>query len=262
MSVPQEEVLDPQGTSEPNSETPSQDSEKTPAPPEPEPEAEIDFEKIDPAKLPPEVAKYYKGMQASYTRRMQGLKTSYENLQSHATRLSMLDKAMAGDKEAAMQLSKIIGLQQHQEKPVGEDELGEDFQFESPKHLVKYMDGRFGKMIEAAITKHLGQIQAPVQEIQAKMAYEARRNEYESLKKEYPDIDARIPDMLEIQKQYPGLGIADLYKLATWKNPVKPEQIVSKPGARPAAAKPKASLSKTPSWDEAAAAAIEELKTR
>jgi hypothetical protein len=257
-----EEVLTgPEGPSDSPVEETATTSETPSEPVKETPEAEIDFDNVDPAKLPAEVAKYYKGMQGSYTKKMQGLKQAYEGLQSHTTRLQMLDRAIAGDPGAVAQLSRVLGLQQqNQQQQQPKDEFPEDFQFESPKHLVQYMDQRLGQMMQRYVQQHLQQVQAPVQQIQAQMAYQQKLAQYENLKQTYPDIDMHIQPMLDLQKQYPGLGLPDLYKLATWKNPSRPEQLVTKPGARPAASKPKSNSNRNMTFDEAAAAALAELK--
>jgi hypothetical protein len=224
-------------------ETPEEPSQETPE--------DFDWEKTDPNKLPPEVQKYYKGMQASYTRKMQGLSQALDGLKSHSTRLQLLDRAMAGDPEAQEQLSRFI--QKRPESAPDADRIPDEFA--DTKQLVSYFDARVQKALQAAM-QQIGQQFAPIQQ---QVAYREQMAEYEATKAKYPDFDNYIPQMVEIRNQMPGLTLEAAYKLATYKNPVSPQKIVSKPGARPSAVKPRDD-GKPMTFEEAAAAAIKHLK--
>jgi hypothetical protein len=237
------------------------DPQETPEPEAtPEPEIDFDISKTDPTKLPPEVQKFYKGLQGDYTRKMQGLSQALEGLKTHASRLQLMDRAMTGDENARAELARIVGWERAQAQAHQADEIPD---FNNATDLVKFMDQRVAQAVQNAIRQTLESQVAPhLQQVQT-MAMEAHQQkqmaEYEATKKDFPDFDNYLPQMVEIRRGNPALTLRQCYQLATYRNPSPPSKIVSKPGARPAAVKDK-NDGKLLSFEEAAAAAIKELK--
>jgi hypothetical protein len=250
-----EEVLPDIVGPSPEGETAEDATEETLPTPESAPEQ--DFENIDPTKLSPELQKIYKGFQGSYTKKMQGMQKTLEGLQAHAERLQLMDRAMAGDPAARQTLAKALQLEaQKADHP--QDDI--PAQFTDSKHLVSTIEGRIMKQVAQAIQQNMQSMAGNyLQPIQAQMQYQQQMAEYESVKKVYPDFDAHIPAMIEVRQQYPGIPLEAAYKLVTYKSPAPRTQVTAKPGVRPSATKPKPS-GQNMTFDEAAAAAVEELK--
>jgi len=262
MTVDNEEVLvSDEGTSdeletpEVEQETPEvEESESTTEESAETQEApEVDFD--NPQNLPPELQKHYKGMQASYTKKMQSLQTAMNGLQSHLTRLELLDKAMAGDPEAVARVSQMLGKPQASE-PKPTDDIPEVF--ESTKDLMSYIDNRFGSLVQQAVQNVLGTQVAPIQQ---HLQHQAKLGEYQAVKSKYPDFDMHVKEMLEIKQTYGELPLEALYKLATYQKPVKANKLTTPPsGPRPSAVKTKTNPDKPLSFREAAQLAIKELQ--
>lgn len=220
----------------------------------------IDWDNTDPNKLPPEVQKYYKGMQASYTRKMQALASALEGLKTQASRLQLLDRAIAGDPEARAQLAGLIQVQQAQAQAQAHD-VGDDIpaEFTDTKHLVSFFDNRLKTALAHAFNHIQGMISQHVSPLQQNFYIQQRLAEYNALKTKYPDFDNYVEQMVKIKEQNPGISLEAAYKLATYKPPVPPSKLVSKPGARPSAIRPKDS-DRNLTFEEAAEAAIRQLK--
>ena len=219
---------------------------------------EQDFEKIDPTKLPPEQQKFYKGMQASFTKKMQTLQSVIEGLDPHKERLSIMDKAIAGDTEARAHLARIAGEQKATtpQKVYEYEDVPESF--ESTKDLVKFYDGRinqgFQNMLKYIQEQVLPQHLQPVAQLQQKATQERIQGEIQVLQQKYPDFDSKIDAMVEARKTNPHLGIEEAYKLVSWKPQIPVSKTISKPGARPAAVSD-VNANKAMSWEEAFEAA-------
>lgn len=240
---------------------PSEELEKeTPAEPV-KPEVDFDIDSVDPTKLTGEAAKYYKGFQKSYTQKMQGLSQALEGLKSHSTRLQMLDRAIAGDREATAQLAQVIGAEPKQPSKPTQQEIPAEFA--STKHLTDFFDQRVSQLVEARIAAAMGQYVQPIQQNmqQQQQMLQNQRNEaeYNLAKKEHPDFDTHLEQMVELRRANPGLSLEQTYRLATYKVPVSPSQLISKPGVRPSGVMHKSSDHNL-TFEEAAEAAIKQLK--
>ena len=261
METENEEVLSTEeGTSEFDdveiSETPDTEQETPEAESEVEEESEpieVDFD--NPQNLPPELQRHYKGMQSSYTKKMQALQNAMNGLQSHSTRLELLDKAISGDPEAVARVSQMLGRQQASEPKPTED-IPEVF--ESTKDLMSYIDNRFGSLVQQAVQNMIGQQVAPIQQ---HLQHQAKLGEYQAVKSKYPDFDMHVKEMLELKQTYGELPLEALYKLATYQKPVKANKLTTPPsGPRPSAVKTKTNSDKPLSFKEAARLAIKELQ--
>ena len=235
-------------------ETPEAESEEESAEPTDVSETnEVDFD--NPQNLPPELQRHYKGMQSSYTKKMQALQNAMNGLQSHSTRLELLDKAISGDPEAVARVSQMLGRQQASEPKPTED-IPEVF--ESTKDLMSYIDNRFGSLVQQAVQNMIGQQVAPIQQ---HLQHQAKLGEYQAVKSKYPDFDMHVKEMLELKQTYGELPLEALYKLATYQKPVKANKLTTPPsGPRPSAVKTKTNSDKPLSFKEAARLAIKELQ--
>jgi len=243
-----------------HSETSPQVEEKTPV------KEGFDFK--DPQNLPPELKDYYNGMQASYTKRQQGVTDALRNLEPHAERLQILDRAQKGDFQAQAQIASMLGLNlqapgqpqvQKQDEPVDVDS------FETPSQLVAHMEKRQELAIKQALgafqqqlVPHIRGLQQQQQQQLARIQDEKSEAEYLSVKAKYPDFDNYIDNMIELRKSYPGLGMEKAYQLATYRKPVLKSSGTNRPGKSSSSVRQKSK--KIDSYEEAALAALEELE--
>lgn len=255
-----EEVLDDEEiveeTPAASQETPTEEGSET-----------TDLDNVDPNKLPPELQKLYKGMQGSYTKKMQALEEALNGFTPHKERLALLDRAIQGDPEARSALARIAGVQQQTEKMPDTEDLYKDVpeDFEDTKSLTKFFDNRvqsmFQEFMQSVLPEILQQHLAPVNQI----SHEARVNkvnaEIERLRGQYKDFDQHIAAMIDLRKKNPTIELEDAYKLVSWRRSTSPEKIVSKPGASPRAVTTPPMKAGT-SWEEAAHAARSQIKRR
>lgn len=220
-------------------------------------ESETDFESVDPTKLPPELQKIYKGFQSSYTKKMQSLTEAVQGLTPHRERLALLDRAIQGDPEARSHLARIAGQNATKQAEQQQEQYPE--QFEDTKSLVNYMDQRVNAMLQNTLRQMLPQVLQPVQQMQQQAALAEVNAEIERLKTSYPDFERHTDKMIQLKQEMPGLTLEAAYKLASFRAPVAPNKLVSKPGV-----KHNAVVSKEPqgpvSWDQAYKMALKHAK--
>lgn len=220
-------------------------AEEAPETAEGEPESEAE---TDPTKLPPELQKHYKGMQASYTKKMQALTEAVESLSPHRERLALFDKAIAGDPQARQRLAEIAAVNQMQPQQQSVDnEIPEAF--ETTKDLMQYLDKRFGETLKQTLSQIMPQMMGPVQEMQQKSQIAAAQAQIDGMRAKFKDFDSHVPAILKIREENPGITLENAYKLATYNRPPSQQQTVAKPGARPKAVSPKSD--KPMSFEEA-----------
>ena len=231
---------------------------------------EQDFDSIDPNKLPAEIQKFYKGMQGSFTKKMQALQQAMDSLNPHKERLALVDRALQGDKEAQAVLGRIAGNGAPAPAPLPDQEpFYRDVPkaFDNTRGLVEYLDKRFGGFLQTYVNQMIPQIvqqqvapaMAPLQQMQEQTARNGVLAEVNRLKTAYPDFETKAAQMIELKKANPGLNMEQAYKLAAFRNPTAPSKIVSRPGVRPASVD---STAKIGSWDDAAKEALRILKAR
>ena len=242
--------------------------EETAEKPEEEPPLkDQDFDSIDPTKLPEEVQKFYKGMQASFTKKMQTLQQSIDSLSPHKDRLSLIDKAIQGDKEAQASLARIAGKQEAEVDPkVADEEFYKDLpqSFENTKQLAQFFDKRFGSFLKTyihealpqMITKHIAPAMEPLNEMRQNSLNKALEADIARLKTTYPDFDNHLEKMIELKKTSSGLTLEQAYKLASYRSPVSPKKIVSKPSGN----KTVPIVKEIKNFDDAASEALKIMK--
>lgn len=234
-------------------ETPAKVKEETPQ--------TEDFDFNNPQNLPPELSKYYKGMQAAFTRKQQAVSEALSKLQPHAERLTLLDRAAQGDPQARAYIASTLGLQMQQPSP--EEPVDVD-SFETPQDLVKYMQGQQEKAIQQALSQFQQQLVPQLQNLQMQqqqqmlLAEEKRQQtEYEAAKSKFPDFDNYLQPMIELRRQYPGMSMEEAYKLATYKKPIDANKATSTP--KRAGTSTRQPIKKIESFEDAVAAAEREL---
>lgn len=219
--------------------------------------------KIDPNKLPPELQKLYKGMQADYTRKQQQLAKAIEGLEPHKEKLALIDKALTGDPEAMQKLSRItqsLPNQQQQQQTYDFNKIPETF--ESPKHLTDFFDQRmtaaFNNFLGYLNQNVIGKMQQPIAEMQNQVLQEKVAAEIQSARAKYSDFQNKEKEIAKVVQKYPGISLDDAYKLVSFSPKVPAQKIVSKPGVNSRAVTHKPS-SESMTWEDAFKLAKEQI---
>lgn len=204
----------------------------------------------DPTKLPPQLQKIYKGMQADYTRKSQELKGIVDSVNSHKERLALLDRAEAGDPEAMAALARFA----KQDQKSAEQQKGFDFEqipetFKTSKDMISYLDQRFGAALQNYMNQVLQQHIAPLYKTSEVVQTNEVKAQIDQMRSKYTDFDKHIDAIIEVKKQNPGISLEAAYKVASYQKPVDPRKTTAKPGVRPTAVKP--ATNKKMTWEEA-----------
>lgn len=168
-----------------------------------------------PDEARPMVLEFTKGMQAAFTRGMQGLKQREQELGQIVGLAEHYQKGPDAAREVLQRLADTAGLPIWFEQPAPAEADEAPPEFADAQELAKWARDQALKAVERTKREQERAYQAQLQDVQRREAF---REQLTVALQRYPDLSNHRDTVMEHMEANPALSVEQAYHLATWQN--------------------------------------------